>query len=93
VSMLIADISSAAWELTMLTLSMSVAFSAICLTVASFITKSCQQRILQDSALADLGYGGIFRVHLVTVKIGQYFQSYAQVKKGPVFLNHSAFSY
>jgi len=67
VSMLKEDISSTACELTMLILSVSVTFNATFLTVASLITKSCQQPwpntflfILQGSALADLGYGGRF---------------------------------
>ena len=38
------DTLSAACELTMLFLSISVTFSATCLTVESLITKSCQQR-------------------------------------------------
>jgi len=38
------DTSSTACELTMLILSISVTFSVTCLTVASLITKSCQQR-------------------------------------------------
>jgi len=37
------DISSTACETTMLILSISVTFSVTCLTVASLITKSCQQ--------------------------------------------------
>jgi len=44
VSMLKEYISSTACELTMLTLSISVTFSVTCLTAASFVTKSCQQR-------------------------------------------------
>jgi len=44
VSMLKEDISSTACELTMLILSISVTFSATCLTVTYLITKSCQQR-------------------------------------------------
>jgi len=44
VSMLKEDISSTACELTMLILSISVTFSVTCSTVASLITKSCQQR-------------------------------------------------
>ena len=43
VSMLKEDISGTACELRMLILSISVAFSVTCLTVASLITKSCQQ--------------------------------------------------
>jgi len=43
VSMLKEDISSTACELTMLILSISVTFNVICLTVTSWITKSCQQ--------------------------------------------------
>jgi len=38
------DTTSTACELTMLILSISVTFSVTCLTVASLITKSCQQR-------------------------------------------------
>jgi len=37
------DTSSTAYELTVLILSLCVTFSATCLTVASLITKSCQQ--------------------------------------------------
>ena len=44
VSMLNEDTSSTACELTMLILSTSVTFNVTCLTVASLITKSCQQR-------------------------------------------------
>jgi len=44
VSMLKEDISSTACELTMLILTISVTFHVTCLTVASLITKSCQQR-------------------------------------------------
>ena len=44
VSVLKEDTSSTACELTMLILSISVTFSVTCLTVASLITKSCQQR-------------------------------------------------
>ena len=44
VSMLKEDTLSTACELTMLILSISVTFSATCLTVASLIVKSCQQR-------------------------------------------------
>jgi len=44
VSMLKEDISSTACELTMLILTISVIFHVTCLTVASLITKSCQQR-------------------------------------------------
>ena len=44
VSMLKEGISSTACELTMLILSTSVTFNVTCLTVASLITKSCQQR-------------------------------------------------
>jgi len=60
------DTTSTSCELTMLILSMSVTFNVTRLTVASLITKSCQQRwpvqlfILQGSALADLGCGGRF---------------------------------
>jgi len=43
VSMLKEDTSSTACELTMLTSSVSVTFSVICLSVASLITTSCQQ--------------------------------------------------
>ena len=43
-SMLKEDTLSTAYELTMLILSMSVTFSVNCLTVASIITTSCQQR-------------------------------------------------
>jgi len=43
VSMLNEDISSTAWELKMLILSIYVKFNVTCLTVPSFITKSCQQ--------------------------------------------------
>ena len=39
------DTLSTACELTMLTLSISVTFSVACLTVASLITKSYQQRL------------------------------------------------
>jgi len=38
------DTSSTVCELTVLILSISVTFSVTCLTVASVITKSCQQR-------------------------------------------------
>jgi len=38
------DTPSTACELTMSTLSLSVTFSVTCLTAASLITKSCQQR-------------------------------------------------
>ena len=38
------DTSSTACELAMSTLSISVTFNVTCLTVASLITKSCQQR-------------------------------------------------
>jgi len=44
VSMLKEDISSTACKLTMLILFISVTFNVTCLTVASLITKSCQQR-------------------------------------------------
>ena len=44
VSVLKEDTFSTARELTMLILSISVTFSATCLTVTSLITKSCQQR-------------------------------------------------
>jgi len=44
VSMLKDDTSSTACELTMLILSISVTLNVTCLTVASLITKSCQQR-------------------------------------------------
>jgi len=44
VSMLKEDILGTACELTMLILSISVTFNVTCLTVASLITKSCQQR-------------------------------------------------
>jgi len=44
VSVLKEDAMSTARELTMLILSISVTFSATCLTAASLITKSCQQR-------------------------------------------------
>ena len=43
VSVLKEDISSTACELTMLILSISVTFNVTSLTVASLITKSCQQ--------------------------------------------------
>jgi len=43
------DTSSTACELTMLILSLSVTFSATRLTVASLITKLCQQRRLIHS--------------------------------------------
>ena len=43
VSVLKEDISSAACELTMLILSISVTFNATCLIVTSLFTKSCQQ--------------------------------------------------
>jgi len=43
-SVLKEDTSSTACELTMLILSISVTLSVACLTVASVITKSCQQR-------------------------------------------------
>ena len=43
VSMLKEDISSAACELTMLIMSISVTFNVTCLTVTYLITKSCQQ--------------------------------------------------
>ena len=44
VSMLKEDISSTAfYEVTMLTLSISVTFDVFCVTVTSLITKSCQQ--------------------------------------------------
>ena len=44
VSMLKADISSTACELTMLIFSIAVTFSVTCLTVTSLITNSCRQR-------------------------------------------------
>jgi len=44
VSMLKEDISSTACEPTLFSLSISVTFNVICLTVTSLITKSCQQR-------------------------------------------------
>jgi len=44
VSVLEEDTSSTARELTTLILSISVTLSVTCLTVASLITKSCQQR-------------------------------------------------
>jgi len=44
VSILKEDTSSTACELTMLIMSISVTFSVTCLTVASLITKSRQQR-------------------------------------------------
>jgi len=44
VSVLKEDTSSTACELTMLILSIYVTSSVTCLTVASLITKSCQQR-------------------------------------------------
>jgi len=44
VSMLNEGIWSTVCELTMLILSISVTFNVTCLTVASLITKSCQQR-------------------------------------------------
>ena len=44
VSILKDDTSSTACELTMLILSISVTLNATCLTIASLITKSCQQR-------------------------------------------------
>jgi len=44
VSVLKEDTSNTACELTMLILSISVTFSVTCLTVASLITTSCQQR-------------------------------------------------
>jgi len=44
VSMLKEDISSTAYELTMLILSISVTFNVTSLTVIYLITKSCQQR-------------------------------------------------
>jgi len=44
VSVLKEDTSSTACELTTLTLSISVTFSVTFLTIASLITKSCQQR-------------------------------------------------
>jgi len=43
VSMLKEGISSTACELTMFILSITATFSVTCLTVASLITKSCQQ--------------------------------------------------
>jgi len=43
-SMLKEDTWSTACELTMLILCISVTFNVTCLTVASLITKSCQQR-------------------------------------------------
>jgi len=43
VSVLKQDTPSTAYELTMLILSIVVTFSVTCLTVASFIMKSCQQ--------------------------------------------------
>ena len=75
VFMLKEDISSTACEPTMLILSISVTFSVICLTVTSLISKSIMPAtfantfllILQGSALADLGCGSRFRVHLVAV--------------------------
>jgi len=65
VSVLKEDTSSTTCELTKLILTIYVTFSATCLTVASLITKSCQQRwpilfILQGSAIADLGFDGRF---------------------------------
>ena len=44
VSVLKEDTFSTACELTMLILSISATFTVTCLTVASLITKSCQQR-------------------------------------------------
>jgi len=44
VSMLKEDTSTTACEVKMLILSISVTFSATCLTIASLIMKSCQQR-------------------------------------------------
>jgi len=44
VSVLKEDTSSTACELTMLILSISVTLNVTCLTVASLITTSCQQR-------------------------------------------------
>ena len=44
VSVLKEDTFSTASELTMLILSISATFTVTCLTVASLITKSCQQR-------------------------------------------------
>jgi len=38
------DTTSTACKLTTLILSLSLTFSVICLTVASLLTKSCQQR-------------------------------------------------
>ena len=49
VSTLKEDISNTACELTMLILSISVTFNVTCLTVASSITKSCQQHWPIDS--------------------------------------------
>jgi len=49
VSMLKEDISSTAYELTMLILSISVTFIETCLTVTLLNTKSCQQHWLIHS--------------------------------------------
>ena len=68
------DTSSTACELTVLILSISVTFSVNCLTAASLITKSCQQRwpihscsfykVVQQQIWGFVVY---FRVHLLTV--------------------------
>ena len=61
-SMLKEDISSTACELTMLTLSICVTLSVICLTVASLIATLANTFlfILQSSALTDSGFGDRF---------------------------------
>jgi len=67
VSMLKEDISNTACELTMLILSITVTFNVTSFTVASLITKSCQQRwpiyscpFYKVRPLADFRYGGRF---------------------------------
>ena len=74
VSMLKEDISSTAFELTMLILSISVTFSATFLTAASLIMKSWQQHWPIHSCsfykVVHLQIWGLvvsFRVHLVAV--------------------------
>ena len=74
VSVLKEDISSTACELTMLILSISVTFNVTSLTVASLISKSCQQHWPMHSCsfykVVHLQIWGLvvdFSVHLVAV--------------------------
>jgi len=105
VSILKEDISNTACELTVLILSISVTFSVTCLTVASLITKSCQQRwpihscsfykvVCYEVWWYILGYVWSQLISVYNserlIKIGQYLGKLCSNDKGSsFFLTHS----